>query len=110
MDAALFGGFGRDFDEGIRHLLADSLDTISKVALVKMLEQTPIIQMQIEFRISWVRWFGQGDWEQPRLPVGEGELFRVEQRLIGSVGSDRPLQGLVSFQPLVAHAREQRCQ
>ncbi len=77
---------------------------------MKVLEHTPIVQMQVEFRISWICWVGRGDWEEPRLPVREGELFRVEQRFIGSVGSDGPLQGFVSFQPLVGHASEERCQ
>ena len=31
LDAALFRGFGRDLDEGIRDLLTDSVDAISKV-------------------------------------------------------------------------------
>src|SRR2546421_6736409 len=36
------------------------------------------------------------------------EPLRVEQRLVGAVGGDRPLQRTVSLQPLVAHSGEQR--
>src|SRR5439155_23026910 len=38
------------------------------------------------------------------------EAAGIEQRLVGSIGGNRPLQRLVSFQPFVAHPGEERRQ
>ena len=83
---------------------------IGHVAFVEMLEQTAVVQMQIEFGVGLLGRLGPGEREQLRLAVGKVELLRVKQRLIDAVGGHRPLQRLVSFEPLVSHAGEQRRQ
>src|SRR5262249_21235677 len=41
---------------------------------------------------------------QPCLAIREIELLRIVQRLVSSIRGDWPLQRLVSFEPLIAHA------
>src|SRR5439155_18514396 len=81
---------------------------VSQVAFVEVLEQAAVVEPQIELGVGPQGWLRPGDREQPCLAVREVEPLRVEQRLVGAVGSDRPLQRTVSLQPLVAHPGEQR--
>ena len=101
----------RDLDESIGRLFADARAAIGQIAFMKMFQQPAVIQVQIEFRVGLT----PGGSRQARgnnraLPSGKANPFGVEQRLIGAIGGDRPLQSLVAFEPFVVHAGEQRRQ
>ena len=62
---------------------------------VEVLEQAAVVQVQVEFRVDLLRRAARTrSGKNRRLAVGEVELFGVEQRLIGAVRGNRPLQRL----------------
>jgi len=95
LDAALPGELGRDLDEGIGCSQADAFAPVRQVAFVEVLEQAAVVEPQIELGVGPQGWLRPGDREQPCLAVREVEPLRVEQRLVGAVGSDRPQQKCV---------------
>src|ERR1700686_4504443 len=63
--------------------------------------------MKVKVRIWTFLWFVHGQRKEAGLPIRKMETLRVEERLIGAVRGYRPLQALVSFQPLVTDTSEQ---
>src|SRR5260370_7330139 len=95
--ATLLGEFRRDFNPGTRHLFTNSLRSISHVALMKVFEYPPVIQMQVEFLISRVSRSRHSQGEQPGLAAGHAEFFCVENTLFIPVSRDCPSQAFISL-------------
>ena len=77
---------------------------------MEVFQQPAVVQVQIEFCVGLIGRADPRHGEQPRLPVGKREAFGIEERLVGPIGRNGPLQRLVSLEPLVAHAGEERRQ
>ena len=97
----------RYFHECARRFFADTLRTISHIALVEMLKKSSIIQVQIILLIWLICRFRPDQWIKPGFPIREIEPLRIKQRLIASIRCHRPLQGLVAFKTLISYARHQ---
>src|SRR6266478_6740850 len=110
LNPALFSQFGRNFHKNIGSLLPNAFCAIGEISFVEMLQQATVVQMQVIFGVGEVDRTDPGDGKQSRFSVREGELLGVQQGLVGSVRRYRPLQGLVTFQPLVVHPGKYRRQ
>ena len=93
LEPALLRQLGRDLHKGVGDEFFDALRAVCHDAFVEMLQQPPIVEMQIVGGIDRVLRQPQLDGMQPRLLVGKFlEALGVEQRLVGSVLGHRPLQ------------------
>lgn len=82
LDTARARQLRRHFDESVGRFGADAGTSVGQIAFVKMFQQTPVIQMQIELGIPALLRFAPCYRKQARFAVRECEAFGVEQRLI----------------------------
>ena len=73
-----------------------------------MLQQTAIVQVQIELLIAGFARFNPLQRIELRLAILEMKFLGIEQGFIGAIDRHRPLQGLVAGKPIVRDAGEHR--
>ena len=84
-------------------------DAVGHDALLEVLEQAAVVEVKIvDSALSSSEGGMYSMRMELRLAVGEGELVREEQRRVGAVCGDGPLEDLVAFEALVGDAREER--
>ena len=102
-DFSFCGQRGRNLDPGIGSLFFNAIDPIGHVAFMEMFKEATIVELQVVLRVYLLVGLNPSNWKESGFPVREVKVFRKEERFIGTIGMDGPLQRPVSLQSFVGH-------